>query len=602
MTRQCFDEFHRLFGIRYPFGDYHQAFVPGVQRRRDGEPRLRHLPRPADLLLAGHPRRADPARHDRRPRDGAPVVRQHRHAEVVGRPVAQRVVRRVHGQPGHRRRHGVRRRLDAQRLRPPPVGADRRPAAEHPPGRRQRRRTTRRPPSRTSTASPTPRARASSSSSTPRSATRCSSPAPSTTSRRHRFGNATMHDLFASWEKAGAGDLSAFTGNWLRTAGPDTIVLDRAAGVVRRTPPAGAPGRPRAHLPGRDRVAGGQVGGPDAAGAGPRDAVRRAGRCARSCSTPTRTRWALVQPDAATVTRAQGAAARDRRHPAAGRDLEQRAQRLPQRRPRPGRRARPARGRHPGRGQRRRDLHDACRGRSNKVAPLAADPDAALAAGPRGRGGEGRARRPPARPCSCRRSRPRSSSAHGRRRAARAGWRAGDLPDGIELDLDLRWRVLVRLAVLGEIDRAELQAALAAEPTAASRVEHSRAMASLPDAEAKAWAWQRFTGEVDVPNYELEAAGLGHVAARPGGADGARTSTASSPTCPAPSTSAAAGCSPTPPRRSSRSTLAHGGDPARGRGRSATTRRSTCRCGAAWSTTPTSCARRLAIRRAYPAS
>ena len=28
MTKQCFDEFHRLFGIRYPFGDYHQAFVP----------------------------------------------------------------------------------------------------------------------------------------------------------------------------------------------------------------------------------------------------------------------------------------------------------------------------------------------------------------------------------------------------------------------------------------------------------------------------------------------------------------------------------------------------------------------------------------------
>ena len=28
MTRQCLDEFHRLFGIRYPFGDYHQAFVP----------------------------------------------------------------------------------------------------------------------------------------------------------------------------------------------------------------------------------------------------------------------------------------------------------------------------------------------------------------------------------------------------------------------------------------------------------------------------------------------------------------------------------------------------------------------------------------------
>src|SRR3546814_6284852 len=34
---------------------------------------------------------------------------------------------------------------------------------------------------------------------------------------RNRFGNATMADLFASWERAGAGDLSNFTSNWLRT-------------------------------------------------------------------------------------------------------------------------------------------------------------------------------------------------------------------------------------------------------------------------------------------------------------------------------------------------------------------------------------------------
>ncbi len=27
-TAACFDEFHRLFGIRYPWGEYHQAFVP----------------------------------------------------------------------------------------------------------------------------------------------------------------------------------------------------------------------------------------------------------------------------------------------------------------------------------------------------------------------------------------------------------------------------------------------------------------------------------------------------------------------------------------------------------------------------------------------
>jgi aminopeptidase N len=28
VTGQCFDEYHRLFDIRYPFGDYHQVFVP----------------------------------------------------------------------------------------------------------------------------------------------------------------------------------------------------------------------------------------------------------------------------------------------------------------------------------------------------------------------------------------------------------------------------------------------------------------------------------------------------------------------------------------------------------------------------------------------
>ena len=27
-TRACFDDYHRLFGIRYPFGEYHQVFVP----------------------------------------------------------------------------------------------------------------------------------------------------------------------------------------------------------------------------------------------------------------------------------------------------------------------------------------------------------------------------------------------------------------------------------------------------------------------------------------------------------------------------------------------------------------------------------------------
>ncbi|UMG92541.1 M1 family aminopeptidase [Nocardioides sp. TF02-7] len=58
---------------------------------------------------------------------------------------------------------------------------------------------------------------------------------------RHPFGNATMHDLFESWSRAGAGDLDGFVRDWLRTPGPDLLELDRAAGVVRRTPPAEHP-------------------------------------------------------------------------------------------------------------------------------------------------------------------------------------------------------------------------------------------------------------------------------------------------------------------------------------------------------------------------
>ncbi len=77
------------------------------------------------------------------------------------------------------------------------------------------------------------------------------------------------------------------------------------------------------------------------------------------------------------------------------------------------------------------------------------------------------------------------------------------------LDLDLRWRILVRLAGLGAVDRGELDAELAEGATTVARVEHTRAVASLPTAEAKEFAWERFTGAVNVPNYELEAAGLG---------------------------------------------------------------------------------------------
>ncbi len=89
------------------------------------------------------------------------------------------------------------------------------------------------------------------------------------------------------------------------------------------------------------------------------------------------------------------------------------------------------------------------------------------------------------------------------------GWLDGGVPDGVSLDLSLRWRILARRAALGDLDHASLDRHLAAERTGTSTVAHARAVASLPTPEAKAWAWDRFLGVADVANYELQASGQG---------------------------------------------------------------------------------------------
>ena len=407
--------------------------------------------------------------------------------------MAQRVVRRVHGQPGDRRRHGT---TTPGRTSPTRVasGGCRRSAAQHRLSPAAGRTTPRRP-SR-ATASRTPRARASSSRSTPCSATRCSSLVPSTTSRR--TGSATPPCTTCSrWEK-GAGDLSSFTGDCTRARRAGHDRSDRAAGVVRTRPTT----RPTARTPSTSRPRRRWASGRSRrCRCRDRDAVLRR-TVPRSCWTPTRTggRWSsrTRPPD-----RPEGAPARDRRHPAAGRDLEQRAQRVPQRRPGPGRRARPARGRHPGGGQRRRDLRRSCRGRRTR-SPLSADPDAALRRDPCHGGGEGALRSRRLDPAAVRvPGCGELGAGPGRARLADGQ----DLPDGIDLDLDLRWRVLVRLAVLGEIDRPGCRRrstpSRPRSPASSTRGRWPRCRTPRPR------RGPAFTGEVDVPNYELEAAGLG---------------------------------------------------------------------------------------------
>ncbi len=316
---------------------------------------------------------------------------------------------------------------------------------------------------------------------------------------RHRVGIATMQDLLGSWERAGAGDLSGFVTGWLRAPGPDRIELDRTAGVLRRTAPAAHPAE-RAHT---FRVAVGRPSGWEV-----ESVTVDSDQVPFSCGEgavlldPYDDTWALPMADALTVealrdllptTTDPGLVAgawnniRNAFHnaaidPAAVVDLAEVALPLD-------------------------DAEDGPRRTRNwllgpvvQLGPTDAGERihrAAVAALELSESGSERQ-------LSAFRTAVSSASNEGVLR----GWLA-ETPEGIELDTSLRWRILVQLAALGATELAELQAAYDADPTAEARVALARARASLPTPEAKAWAWEVFTGAVDLPNYEIQAAGEG---------------------------------------------------------------------------------------------
>ncbi|MEU0374727.1 aminopeptidase N [Streptomyces sp. NPDC006283] len=85
----------------------------------------------------------------------------------------------------------------------------------------------------------------------------------------------------------------------------------------------------------------------------------------------------------------------------------------------------------------------------------------------------------------------------------------GSVPGGPELDPELRWRVLKRLAVLGAVDEAAITAELERDPSATGQEGAARCRAALPTPEAKAAAWARlFTGE-ELSNYLFTATAQG---------------------------------------------------------------------------------------------
>ncbi len=321
---------------------------------------------------------------------------------------------------------------------------------------------------------------------------------------RHRFGNATMADLVGSWERAGAEDVAERVAPWLLQPGPDVIELDRAAGVLRLTPPQGQePAREHAFVVAAHRD-----------GRWHRDAV-----VVRGTETAYETHadvvvldadqdtWAAMLPDHATITglvdllpeladpmirsavwnNVRTGLLLGRLDPAAVVPLVVAAPPVEDTEDVPER-ANP-----------RRTLPWVFQ----TLLPLAPEGSWAQVHEAMVREVE-RARPGSERQLAAFRSAVRSAADPGALRS----WLTAT-PDGVDLDADLRWRLLVRLATLGATDRAELDAARAEDPTGLATVEHTRAVSSLPTAEGKAFAWERFLGEVRVANYELEAAGLG---------------------------------------------------------------------------------------------
>ncbi|MFB6981723.1 aminopeptidase N [Streptomyces scopuliridis] len=86
---------------------------------------------------------------------------------------------------------------------------------------------------------------------------------------------------------------------------------------------------------------------------------------------------------------------------------------------------------------------------------------------------------------------------------------SGSVPGGPELDPELRWRVLTRLAVLGAVDPADIDAELARDPSATGREGAARCHAALPDPGAKARAWATLFETDDLSNYLFTATAQG---------------------------------------------------------------------------------------------
>ncbi|WP_370248445.1 aminopeptidase N [Nocardioides sp.] len=503
LTRQCFDEMHRLFGIRYPFGDYHQAFVPefnagamenpGCVTFRDTlvfQSRVTRGLRIQRATTVAHEMAHQWFGNLTTPRWWDDLWLNESFAEYLGKRVTADVTRYDDAwthDSWDRRQWGLR--------------ADQRPSTHPVAGNGAEDAVS-------ALQNFDGISYAKGSSILKQWCAAMGDEVFFAGARdhftRHRFGNATLADLVDSWTRAGATTLPDLVGPWLLQAGVDELRHDRAAGVLRLVGPDGAPS-PRRHALDVDvREDGGEDGGGWSRTAvdldGPTAALAAAPEAAVVLDPQERT-WVVAVPDAATMAAlpAVVAAGPDARRLAAiwnnirsGYAAGEVA---------PAEVLAVAEAAFPV-----ADTEDTPRRTLGwllgEVAPLVPDALPRLHAA-------ARVALADADPGSEEQlSAFRAAIRTGTDAAVLRAWQEAP-PPGLEVDLDLRWRLLVRRADLGDVDLADLDAALAAEPATVAQVSHARARAGLPDAAAKAWAWDCFTGAVEVSNYELTAAGGG---------------------------------------------------------------------------------------------
>ncbi len=98
------------------------------------------------------------------------------------------------------------------------------------------------------------------------------------------------------------------------------------------------------------------------------------------------------------------------------------------------------------------------------------------------------------------------------------GLLSGDVVlEGCAVDPDLRWRAVTRLAAVGLFDDSDIDAELARDATSQGEERAATARAARPTTAAKAAAWAKSVGEVEVVNSIQMAAALGFV--QPGQAE-----------------------------------------------------------------------------------